>query len=190
MKTYFISGHTDLSLQLFNQYYEPEIYRAIQDASITWDDQNDPSGYMIHFLIGGASGVDSMAQDYLSKYINDSRIKVTVYDRLCENNCRIDNFCHVNGFESYTKRDEQMTTDSYEDIAFFRIYMGLGSGTCLNVMRRLIGQIHAMKFRCTARDYLSDIKDYGVLMDRLEDICSSYLYGAKMLDVIKAKLIK
>lgn len=120
-KVAMISGHTDLTKQQFDKYYVPEIDKYIK------------KGYS--FLVGGASGCDTFAQNYLSQL----PVEVTVCDKGDQNNCLFpDNFYHINGFASYPERDNYMTQHSSVDIAW--IYYGsAGSGTCANLLRRKLG---------------------------------------------------
>jgi hypothetical protein len=52
MLTYFISGHLDLTIDDFNEYYVNKIQNAINTNS--------------EFVVGDATGCDRFAQTYLS----------------------------------------------------------------------------------------------------------------------------
>lgn len=122
-KTYFISGHRDITEDEFDVYKRKiqEILEITPDAL---------------FVVGDYYGVDIMAQNYL---INDLQIApehITVYHMFTtprNANEQIINF--VGGFESDEDRDAAMTKNSSFDIAFIRDHTQL-SGTAQNILRR------------------------------------------------------
>lgn len=122
-KTYFISGHRNITEDEFDVYK-----RKIQSVLETTPDAL--------FVVGDYYGVDIMAQNYL---INDLQIepeRITVYHMFTNPrnaNEQIVNF--VGGFESDEDRDAAMTKDSLFDIAFIRDHTQL-SGTAQNILRR------------------------------------------------------
>lgn len=123
-KTYFISGHKDITLEEFEYNYEPLINLAI---SKTEDAK---------FVVGDCDGVDKMAQDYLMNVLMISPKNVTVYHmmetpRYC--NPLITNF--KGGYQSDEEKDTAMTKASFEDIALVRDYTKI-SGTAQNILRR------------------------------------------------------
>lgn len=123
-KTYFISGHRDITPEEFEYNYEPLINLAI---SKTKDAK---------FVIGDCEGVDKMAQDYLMDILMISPQNVTVYHMFdSPRNCNplISNI--KGGFTSDEKRDAAMTKASFEDIALVRDYTKI-SGTAQNILRR------------------------------------------------------
>ena len=120
--TIFISGHTDLSFDLFKQYYIPKINKYLQ--------QNNK------FIIGDALGADKFAQEYLSQF-NEN---VTIYDKGDQNNKFIKKFNHINRFKSFSERDCFMTNNSDIDITFLRNdEYAMASWTSINLIRRKYG---------------------------------------------------
>jgi hypothetical protein len=117
-----VSGHTDLTIEEFNQHYREHILSAI--------DLKDS--------IIGASGADKLTQELCHSMLY---YNVTVIDKGRQDNRVTNLFTHVNGFESYIVRDEYMTANSNVDIAYVRSNpIALGSGTQCNIHRRLYGK--------------------------------------------------
>src|SRR5262245_1911070 len=118
MKTYFISGHLDLTAEEFMEHYLPQIARAL----------NEPD---VRFVVGDARGADSLAQAFL--FANAARYTgyhIGVSPR--------NNFYHapmVGGFETDEARDRAMTVASDADIAWVRPGREQ-SGTARNLNRR------------------------------------------------------
>ena len=122
-KTYFISGHRDITENEFEKYKESlqEILNETPDAM---------------FIMGDYHGVDIMAQNYLIEELNVNPLNITVYHMLDNPrniNSNITNL--IGGFESDEERDAAMTTNSFKDIAFVRNHTEL-SGTAQNILRR------------------------------------------------------
>lgn len=122
-KTYFISGHRDITAEEFQNYSQAldKIIKEIPDAS---------------FVVGDYYGVDIMAQDYLINVLKIDPAQITVYhmfDKPRNINEKITNT--VGGFETDEERDAAMTTNSSHDIAFVRNHKKL-SGTAQNILRR------------------------------------------------------
>lgn len=117
-KTYFISGHRDITEQEFQKYYQRRIQRAMDDNSL--------------FVVGDCQGVDTLAQIYLKnmKYEN-----VTVYHISNEPMFNA-GFKTVGGFISDLDRDFNMTKNSDDDIAWIRQGKER-SGTAQNLQRRM-----------------------------------------------------
>jgi len=118
MKTFFISGHRNITPAEFNEYYIPAIDKALENE-------------YYQFVIGDYYGVDILAQQYLfEKGIK----KVTVYHMLVEarNNA---GFPTKGGFRTDEDRDSRMTMESDEDIAWVRPGNDK-SGTAINLRRR------------------------------------------------------
>lgn len=113
----FISGHLDLSKSEFEEYYRPQIDRALEQAEA--------------FIVGDARGADKLAQEYLFNKTN----AVTIYHMFTEprNNA---GFETKGGFQSDSERDKQMTIDSTKDIAWVRPGRET-SGTQRNLARRI-----------------------------------------------------
>ena len=116
---FFVSGHLNLTIDEFNQFYTPFLEQAMK--------QN------CSFVIGDAIGADFMAQSYLMKNHYD---KVVVYHMFetPRNNC---GFKTKGGFDSDDARDSQMTRDSTKDICWVRKGKSKRiSGTEKNILRR------------------------------------------------------
>lgn len=159
-KTIFISGHTDLSFDLFEKNYIPEIKKYFNQKN--------------SFIIGGALGVDKFTQEYLALFDE----KVTICDKGNQNNKFVEKFDHKNGFNSFTERDAFMTKNSDTDIAFLRDdKYAPGSGTASNLIRRKCGEKIAKNVYNLLRDKKNKDKNYkeillGSKLDKLliEDI--------------------
>ena len=124
LKTYFISGHRDISDMEFEAYYQTMINYALSETSDA------------KFVVGDYYGADIMAQNYLIDILGIEPERITVYHML-ENprnfNPKITNF--VGGFKTDDERDEAMTKASFKDIAMVRDCNKL-SGTGKNILRR------------------------------------------------------
>ena len=123
-KTYFISGHRDITETEFEINYVPQIIKAL-------DECNDAL-----FVVGDYNGVDIMAQNYLLDIVGIEPERITVYHMFDEpRNCnpRIVNL--KGGFQSDEERDNAMTNNSSIDIAFVRDNKII-SGTGSNILRR------------------------------------------------------
>jgi len=133
-KIYFISGHLDLSPELFIKHYLNQLHEAINSGG--------------KFIMGDAKGVDLMAQEYLlEQSVGFDRI--TVYHMHNKPRNLVSSEIQTRGgFESDEERDKQMTLDSDLDIAYVRtdeenkkLYgkkyrAGRISGTEKNLIRR------------------------------------------------------
>lgn len=122
--TYFVSGHREVTQEEFDTIYVPVINTVLQ---------NTPD---CRFVVGDYWGVDEMAQNYLLDTLEISPERVTVYhmfDKPRYYNNKVVNF--RGGFSDDDSRDEAMTRDSDEDIAFVRDPNKL-SGTAKNILRR------------------------------------------------------
>lgn len=124
-----VSGPTDFTQEQFDTYYVPKLTKYVEQG--------------MRFVVGGASGVDRMCQEFLiSQGYDPSR--VTVYDKSSQDNRLDQRFGHVNGFKSYPDRDAAMTRDSHVDLVTVHQYGGGGSGAFANVVRREYGDEVAM----------------------------------------------
>lgn len=124
-KTYFISGHRNITEEEFEKY-KIEIQKLIKKT---------PDAL---FVIGDYEGVDIMAQNYLIEELEISPNQITVYhmfDKPRNVNSKITNM--VGGFETDEERDSAMTNVSFKDIAFIRNHQEL-SGTAQNILRRQV----------------------------------------------------
>lgn len=121
-KTYFISGHRDITKEEFEKWYIPKLQKAIMNCES-------------NFVVGDCIGVDSMAQDWLNENI-DNLQRVTVYHMFTEPRY-ISTLCFKTsgGYKSDVSRDTAMTIASDEDIAFIRKGRWT-SGTAQNILRR------------------------------------------------------
>ena len=97
----FISGHLDLTQAEFNEHYRPQIDIALSKNQ--------------GFVVGDARGADTLAQQYLFGKTE----AITVY-HMFESPRNNAGFPTKGGFQSDKERDEQMTRDSHQDIAWVR----------------------------------------------------------------------
>lgn len=112
----FISGHLDLSKAEFDEYYRPQIDNALAKNQ--------------GFVVGDARGADTIAQHYLL-----GKTEAVVVYHMLENPRNNAGFPTRGGFQSDAERDEQMTRDSHQDIAWVRTGRQK-SGTQKNLDRR------------------------------------------------------
>lgn len=118
-KTYFISGHRDITEEEFIEHYEP----------VLWKRLNEPDS---KFVVGDCGGVDIMAQKYLKSM--GMRDNVEVYHMFEEPRHNV-GFSLFGGFNSDLERDFAMTEASDADIAWVRPGCQR-SGTAQNLARR------------------------------------------------------
>ena len=118
MKTYFVSGHLDVTADEFLEHYESRLRAAAGEGSA--------------FIVGDAGGCDTLAQLFLG---NLGCERVTVYHMLVapRNNA---GFPTIGGFTSDRARDAAMTAASTDDIAWVRPGREK-SGTAQNLARRI-----------------------------------------------------
>lgn len=123
-RTFFISGHRDLSHKEFETLYVPAILNVIDN-------------FDAYFLIGEYEGADIMSQNFLAE-IKYPKEKVSIYHMNNIPRCYNEYFKESlhGGYADDIARDSAMTFDSDEDIAFVR-YGRYGSGTSQNVTRRV-----------------------------------------------------
>ncbi|MEO1762228.1 MAG: hypothetical protein AAFR83_09700 [Cyanobacteria bacterium J06629_18] len=112
----FISGHLDLTPAEFDEHYRPQIDVALSKNQ--------------GFVVGDARGADTLAQQYLF----DKTEAVVVY-HMFESPRNNPGFPTCGGFQSDEERDEQMTGDSHQDIAWVKPGRKK-SGTQKNLNRR------------------------------------------------------
>ncbi len=123
MKTYFISGHRDVTNEEFQQNYIPKIASTLFDSNA-------------NYLVGDYEGCDIMAQNYLIDVLNINPNRVKVFHMFTtprNKNPKITQT--VGGFTTDVERDSAMTVMSDEDIAFVRKDK-YKSGTAQNILRR------------------------------------------------------
>lgn len=102
-RTYFISGHGDVTAPEFFEHYVPHIDKAIDNGD--------------SFVVGDFRGADFKAQIYLHfRGVTD----VKVYHMFAEPRHNAGGFETVGGFTSDEERDSAMTKDSDADIAWAR----------------------------------------------------------------------
>lgn len=122
MKTYFISGHRDLTMEEFESNYAPIIIKALSLDS--------------NFVVGDYEGCDIMAQNYLVNTLNVSPEKIKVFHMFTSpRNINPKITQTVGGFTTDVERDSAMTKHSDYDIAFIRPNK-YNSGTAQNILRR------------------------------------------------------
>ncbi|MEO1432647.1 MAG: hypothetical protein AAFV71_26950 [Cyanobacteria bacterium J06633_8] len=112
----FISGHLDLTPAEFNEYYRQKIENALLNNQ--------------GFVVGDARGADTLAQQYLL-----GKTKAVVVYHMFESPRNNAGFPTYGRFQSDAERDEQMTRDSHQDIAWVRVGREK-SGTQKNLDRR------------------------------------------------------
>lgn len=124
-KTYFISGHRNITEQEF------EVYKKKFDEVL----ENTPDAL---FVVGDYHGVDIMSQNYLLNTLEIDPERVIVYHMSFEpKNINPKITKTVGGFLTDEDRDAAMTAISKHDIAFVRNNTEL-SGTAQNILRRHI----------------------------------------------------
>lgn len=124
-RTFFISGHRDITEEEFKKNYVP----AIRKAYVNYDAK---------FIVGDYVGADIIAQNYLLDNIKINPRDITVChmgDEPMNVNEKVINL--IGGFKTDEERDSFMTNHSDEDIAFIR-YDKLNSGTAQNIIRRVL----------------------------------------------------
>ncbi|NEO85461.1 MAG: hypothetical protein F6J87_14620 [Spirulina sp. SIO3F2] len=119
--THFISGHLSLSESEFEAHYRPAIDQALARGDA--------------FVVGDARGADAMAQNYLFGKTDT----VVVYHMFVSPRHN-PGFRTVGGFTTDEERDQQMTADSDQDIAWVRPGREI-SGTQKNRDRRNSGSV-------------------------------------------------
>lgn len=140
MTTAFISGHTDLNDQEFQQYYVPQLQHVISEKH--------------NVVLGNAPGADTKVLEYLLTAGHDPK-QVTVYifsrtdDHATLRQWYIEKYkvSVLNNWTSYNKRDTAMTFASDYDLCWVRSeeecrclygdqYRKRVSGTEQNLIRR------------------------------------------------------
>lgn len=119
MKTYFISGHLDLTEEEFMEHYAPRILDVL-------------SGPECRVVVGDASGADAIAQGYLHSL--DMK-QVIVFHMMKRPRNNVGGFPTISGYASDEERDTALTAASDEDIAWVRPGREK-SGTAKNLIRR------------------------------------------------------
>lgn len=134
-KTYFISGHRNITQEDFDKYYgEPLAHIESMYQFLTRIKEEDVC--TPYYIMGDYEGCDIMAQRFLIETLKVDPQRIKVYHmgekpmNLFSNKVKL-----VGGFATDNERDEAMTFDSDEDIAF--IYDETKwSGTGQNILRR------------------------------------------------------
>ena len=116
-KTYFISGHLDLTPEEFQEHYAPSIDAAIKEGAL--------------FVVGDAKGADALAKQQLDPICR----RVTVYHMFDNPRYCGFNYATVGGYQTDEERDAAMTAVSNADIAWVRPGRE-NSGTAKNIQRR------------------------------------------------------
>ena len=128
-KTWFVSGHLDLTEHEFDEHYKPTLLRYLRAGD--------------SFIVGDAPGAALLAQRYLSEHVGlrlfpvcQARADViTVYHMLALPRHNPEGLPTVGGFLSDRARDEAMTAASDGDVAWVRPGREK-SGTASNLKRR------------------------------------------------------
>ena len=142
--TVLVSGSTTVDQKFFDKYYKEKM------------DKYMAKGY--RFIIGGAKGVDMLAQKYLLENNYNPEL-VTIVDKGKQDNRITKKYNHKNGFSSYTERDAWMTSNSDLDLAVIKQYGGGGSGTFSNIVRREFGDDVARRIQQLFRDNATPFED-------------------------------
>lgn len=133
-----ICGHIDITEEQFNEVYVPDIDSLLKlYPNVT-------------FYIGGASGTDSYAQDYIHKL----GYKMVICDKGDQDNVKYpgENTTHINGFETYIERDQSMVRKCVGMVLFLRNEpRALGSGSMRNFISKSLGSDKATQFMTHAR---------------------------------------
>lgn len=123
-KTYFISGHGNITFEEWTENYKSLIDKAL--------------GENAHFILGDFKGTDVLSMEYLK----DKTQNVTIVHCFSKPRYKPDTFdlpssCwkFEGGFKSDEERDMYMTQHSNEDIAWVRKGKE-NSGTAKNIKRR------------------------------------------------------
>lgn len=131
--TIMVSGHTDITEELFLSYYVPKLDNALNSGSTS-------------FVVGTAGGTDSFFKEWVKmKSINHPKYSIKVYvvsvnPVYYEYEKGENTFMYISNFNSNKERDGWMTKYSCDDIAFlYDDNMAKGSGTCANLIRRHYG---------------------------------------------------
>ena len=138
MSKIIISGYLDLNKKEFEEHYQASIDEALECKE--------------SFVVGDARGADTLTQNYLFGKTE----AVIVYHMFTSprNNA---GFTTVGGFKTNKARNEQMTRDSDQDIAW--VYLGQqSSGTQKNINHRIeLGKIkntHNNTLRCNKNVFI------------------------------------
>lgn len=123
IRTFFISGHRDITREEFAVNYQPAIIKAIEN-------------YDAYFIVGDYQGVDIMAQNFLVDTLQYDPKRIIVCHMnptpmFC--NAKITNW--VSNMPNDYARDIYMSTHSDADIAFIRKGKEM-SYTAQNILRR------------------------------------------------------
>jgi len=121
-KLVMVCGPMDWTQEMFDEHYPPLLEVFINDNC--------------EFIMGGAEGVDRMAQVYLSQIPG---AKVTVYDRRKENGVVCRGVLHVAGFESYEKRDKFMLDKADRVVGRLDQYGGACTSTGYSLLTMALG---------------------------------------------------
>ena len=125
-KTYFISGHRDITDNEFELNYQEALNELVSEVPDC------------KFVVGDYYGVDIMAQNYLIDVLQVDPSRITVYHMLEEPRNINEKITQTKGgFTSDDERDEAMTKASIADIAFVRDNKKI-SGTAQNILRRFL----------------------------------------------------
>lgn len=125
-KTYFISGHRDITDNEFELNYQEALNELVSEVPDC------------KFVVGDYQGVDIMSQNYLIDVLQIDPSRITVYHMLeSPRNINEKITQTKGGFSSDDERDEAMTKASIADIAFVRD-IKKNSGTAQNILRRFL----------------------------------------------------
>ena len=117
-KTYFVSGHRNITEEEFVEHYEPMLWDALNEEDSS-------------FVVGDCRGVDNLSQ----KYLRAMGVKEVKVYHMFEEPRYGNGLETVGGFVSDIDRDSAMTDVSDVDIAWVRPGCEK-SGTAQNIERR------------------------------------------------------
>lgn len=165
-----ICGHIDLTQEEFDRVYVPDIHDLLKQYSYL-----RPT-----FYIGGATGTDTYAQEYIHKLGH----KMVICDKGDQDNVLFpseNKVEHINGFETYIERDQYMVNNCRAMILFLRnVPYSLGSGSMRNFISKRLDNKTADEFMKYARS-----KEW----DSVEECLKGFNMKDNVVDDIKKILI-
>jgi len=150
-RTYFVSGHLDLTREEFQEHYASRLTQAVHEGAA--------------FVVGDAQGCDAMTQEFLIGCGAIGAGPVTVFHMFKSTRNNVGSHPTSGGYRSDAERDTAMTQASDADIAWIRPGRE-DSGTAKNIARRNNPWRDARyvkpKHERPVLTYYSDAKEYIV----------------------------
>jgi len=147
-KTYFVSGHLDLTQEEFDEHYKTRLMAAVYEGAM--------------FVVGDARGCDVMAQKFLQgigALMAGPVIVFHMLERPRNNPCLYE---ARGGFKTDEERDAAMTSASDADIAWVRPGRET-SGTAKNLKRRSSDSPRVIALRKALADVAAWLREEGVM---------------------------